>query len=110
MNNCLRLLRNLVSFPLYTGAITGAITTPLDVIKTRLMVQVNFIAFSWFLCSFHLLWGLGRALLLMFWLLNFLQGPANEYKGIVDCVKSIVREEGTPAFFKVTFPTTRVAK
>ncbi|KAG5525340.1 hypothetical protein RHGRI_031871 [Rhododendron griersonianum] len=48
-------------------AITGAITTPLDVIKTRLMVQ----------------------------------GPANEYKGIVDCVKTIVREEGTPAFFKV---------
>ncbi|KAI8531582.1 hypothetical protein RHMOL_Rhmol11G0147700 [Rhododendron molle] len=50
----------------FAGAITGAITTPLDVIKTRLMVQ----------------------------------GPANEYKGIVDCVKTIVREEGTPAFFK----------
>ncbi|KAG5525344.1 hypothetical protein RHGRI_031874 [Rhododendron griersonianum] len=50
----------------FAGAITGAITTPLDVIKTRLMVQ----------------------------------GPANEYKSIVDCVKTIVREEGTPAFFK----------
>ncbi|KAH7834467.1 hypothetical protein Vadar_016329 [Vaccinium darrowii] len=50
----------------FAGAITGAMTTPLDVIKTRLMVQ----------------------------------GPANQYKGIVDCVKTIVREEGTPALFK----------
>lgn len=28
-------------FIFYSGAITGAITTPLDVMKTRLMVQVN---------------------------------------------------------------------
>ncbi|XAR48638.1 hypothetical protein NMG60_11031520 [Bertholletia excelsa] len=50
----------------FSGAITGAITTPLDVIKTRLMVQ----------------------------------GSANQYKGISDCVRTIVREEGTFALFK----------
>lgn len=50
----------------FAGAITGAITTPLDVIKTRLMVQ----------------------------------GSGNQYKGIVDCVRTIVREEGAPALLK----------
>lgn len=50
----------------FAGAITGAITTPLDVIKTRLMVQ----------------------------------GSANQYKGIFDCVQTIVREEGPPALLK----------
>nr|POF16843.1 s-adenosylmethionine carrier 1, chloroplastic/mitochondrial [Quercus suber] len=49
-----------------TGAITGAITTPLDVIKTRLMVQ----------------------------------GSANQYEGICDCVRTIVKEEGTHALLK----------
>lgn len=50
----------------FAGAITGAITTPLDVIKTRLMVQ----------------------------------GSANQYRGIFDCVQTIVREEGPPALLK----------
>nr|XP_016466134.1 PREDICTED: S-adenosylmethionine carrier 1, chloroplastic/mitochondrial-like [Nicotiana tabacum] len=50
----------------FAGALTGAITTPLDVIKTRLMVQ----------------------------------GSANQYKGIVDCVRIIVAEEGAPALLK----------
>ncbi|XP_052190311.1 S-adenosylmethionine carrier 1, chloroplastic/mitochondrial-like [Diospyros lotus] len=50
----------------FAGAITGAITTPLDVIKTRLMVQ----------------------------------GSGKQYKGIFDCVGTIVGEEGTPALFK----------
>ncbi|KAM3712158.1 hypothetical protein ACJW31_01G160800 [Castanea mollissima] len=50
----------------FAGAITGAITTPLDVIKTRLMVQ----------------------------------GSANQYKGICDCVRTIVKEEGTHALLK----------
>ncbi|XP_073280498.1 S-adenosylmethionine carrier 1, chloroplastic/mitochondrial [Primulina huaijiensis] len=50
----------------FAGALTGAITTPLDVIKTRLMVQ----------------------------------GSTNQYKGIVDCVQTIVREEGAPALLK----------
>ncbi|XP_016551120.1 S-adenosylmethionine carrier 1, chloroplastic/mitochondrial [Capsicum annuum] len=50
----------------FAGALTGAITTPLDVIKTRLMIQ----------------------------------GSANQYKGIVDCVKTIVAEEGPPALLK----------
>lgn len=50
----------------FAGALTGAITTPLDVIKTRLMVQ----------------------------------GSANQYKGFVDCVQTIVREEGPPALLK----------
>ncbi|XP_073059095.1 S-adenosylmethionine carrier 1, chloroplastic/mitochondrial isoform X2 [Primulina eburnea] len=50
----------------FAGALTGAVTTPLDVIKTRLMVQ----------------------------------GSTNQYKGIVDCVQTIVREEGAPALLK----------
>lgn len=50
----------------FAGALTGAITTPLDVIKTRLMVQ----------------------------------GSANQYKGIIDCVRTIVTEEGAPALLK----------
>ncbi|KAK7851772.1 putative s-adenosylmethionine carrier 2 [Quercus suber] len=50
----------------FAGAITGAITTPLDVIKTRLMVQ----------------------------------GSANQYEGICDCVRTIVKEEGTHALLK----------
>lgn len=50
----------------FAGALTGAITTPLDVIKTRLMVQ----------------------------------GSASQYKGIFDCVQTIVREEGPPALLK----------
>uniref|UniRef100_A0A803QU40 S-adenosylmethionine transporter n=1 Tax=Cannabis sativa TaxID=3483 RepID=A0A803QU40_CANSA len=54
----------------FAGAITGAITTPLDVIKTRLMVQ----------------------------------GSAKQYKGICDCVRSIMREEGSHIFFKGTAP------
>ncbi|KAK9271683.1 hypothetical protein L1049_002046 [Liquidambar formosana] len=48
------------------SALTGAITTPLDVIKTRLMVQ----------------------------------GSANQYKGIFDCARTIVREEGASALLK----------
>ncbi|KAK4485987.1 hypothetical protein RD792_008642 [Penstemon davidsonii] len=50
----------------FAGALTGAITTPLDVIKTRLMVQ----------------------------------GSANQYKGIFDCVQTIVRDEGPQALLK----------
>ncbi|KAK6150541.1 hypothetical protein DH2020_015473 [Rehmannia glutinosa] len=50
----------------FAGALTGAITTPLDVIKTRLMVQ----------------------------------GSGNQYKGIFDCVQTIVREEGPNALLK----------
>ncbi|GLT44074.1 hypothetical protein SLA2020_179910 [Shorea laevis] len=50
----------------FSGALTGAITTPLDVIKTRLMVQ----------------------------------GSANQYKGIFNCVQTIVREEGPSALLK----------
>ncbi|KAJ7945316.1 S-adenosylmethionine carrier 1, chloroplastic/mitochondrial [Quillaja saponaria] len=50
----------------FAGALTGAVTTPLDVIKTRLMVQ----------------------------------GSGNQYKGIVDCVRTIIKEEGSPALLK----------
>ncbi|KAE8100371.1 hypothetical protein FH972_018278 [Carpinus fangiana] len=50
----------------FAGAITGAVTTPLDVIKTRLMVQ----------------------------------GSANQYNGICDCVRTIVKEEGPHALLK----------
>ncbi|RID45741.1 hypothetical protein BRARA_I02444 [Brassica rapa] len=48
------------------GAVTGILTTPLDVIKTRLMVQ----------------------------------GAGNQYKGVSDCVKTILREEGSSALWK----------
>ncbi|CAN0865222.1 S-adenosylmethionine carrier 1, chloroplastic/mitochondrial [Linum grandiflorum] len=50
----------------FAGALTGAVTTPLDVIKTRQMVQ----------------------------------GSGNQYKGVVDCVQTIVREEGPKALLK----------
>ncbi|GMI90768.1 SAM TRANSPORTER1, S-adenosylmethionine carrier 1 [Hibiscus trionum] len=50
----------------FAGAITGAVTTPLDVIKTRLMVQ----------------------------------GSSKQYKGILDCVRTIMREEGTHTLLK----------
>ncbi|XP_051127141.1 S-adenosylmethionine carrier 1, chloroplastic/mitochondrial [Andrographis paniculata] len=50
----------------FAGALTGAITTPLDVIKTRLMIQ----------------------------------GSANQYKSIFNCVETIVREEGPKALLK----------
>uniref|UniRef100_A0A803MT98 Uncharacterized protein n=1 Tax=Chenopodium quinoa TaxID=63459 RepID=A0A803MT98_CHEQI len=50
----------------FAGAITGAITTPLDVIKTRLMIQ----------------------------------GSSQQYKGIYDCVRTILREEGGHVFMK----------
>ncbi|KAF3781981.1 S-adenosylmethionine carrier 1 [Nymphaea thermarum] len=50
----------------FAGAFTGAVTTPLDVIKTRLMVQ----------------------------------GSSSQYKGMIDCVQTIVREEGASALLK----------
>lgn len=50
----------------FAGALTGAITTPLDVIKTRLMTQ----------------------------------GSANQYTGILNCVQTVVREEGPRALLK----------
>ncbi|KAH6826861.1 Pyridoxal phosphate transferases superfamily protein [Perilla frutescens var. hirtella] len=50
----------------FAGAITGAITTPLDVVKTRLMIQ----------------------------------GSAKQYDGIFHCVNTIIREEGSSAFFR----------
>ncbi|KAJ8427973.1 hypothetical protein Cgig2_017460 [Carnegiea gigantea] len=50
----------------FAGAITGAVTTPLDVIKTRLMIQ----------------------------------GSTKQYKGICDCVRTIMREEGSHVFLK----------
>ncbi|CAL0325167.1 unnamed protein product [Lupinus luteus] len=54
----------------FAGALTGAITTPLDVIKTRLMIQ----------------------------------GSGNQYKGIVDCVQTIIKEEGPSALLKGVGP------
>ncbi|GAB4861089.1 S-adenosylmethionine carrier 1, chloroplastic/mitochondrial [Ancistrocladus abbreviatus] len=50
----------------FSGAITGALTTPLDVIKTRLMVQ----------------------------------GSTKRYKGIYDCVRTIMKEEGSHVLLK----------
>ncbi|GMH31627.1 hypothetical protein Nepgr_033471 [Nepenthes gracilis] len=50
----------------FAGAVTGAVTTPLDVIKTRLMVQ----------------------------------GSTKQYKGIYDCLRTIIKEEGSHALLK----------
>ncbi|XLT79827.1 hypothetical protein HN873_001580 [Arachis hypogaea] len=50
----------------FAGALTGSIITPLDVIKTRLLVQ----------------------------------GSANQYNRIVDCVQTIIKEEGPSALLK----------
>ncbi|XP_042019026.1 S-adenosylmethionine carrier 1, chloroplastic/mitochondrial-like isoform X3 [Salvia splendens] len=52
----------------FAGAITGAVTTPLDMVKTRLMIQ----------------------------------GSAKQYDGIFHCVDTIIREEGSSAFFRVS--------
>uniref|UniRef100_A0A2P2LUA3 S-adenosylmethionine carrier 1ic/mitochondrial-like n=1 Tax=Rhizophora mucronata TaxID=61149 RepID=A0A2P2LUA3_RHIMU len=58
----------------FSGAITGAVTTPLDVVKTRLMIQ----------------------------------GSVNQYKGIFDCVSTIVKEEGAHALLKACFHFVQV--
>ncbi|KAL7154565.1 hypothetical protein ABFS83_03G009900 [Erythranthe nasuta] len=50
----------------FAGAITGAMTTPLDVIKTRLMIQ----------------------------------GSAKQYNSIRHCINTILKEEGSSAFFR----------
>ncbi|CAA0807058.1 S-adenosylmethionine carrier 1-chloroplastic/mitochondrial [Striga hermonthica] len=50
----------------FAGAITGAMTTPLDVIKTRLMIQ----------------------------------GSKKQYNGIVHCMNTILKEEGSSAFLR----------
>ncbi|KAL9329705.1 hypothetical protein ACSQ67_004708 [Phaseolus vulgaris] len=54
---------------------------PLDVIKTRLMVQCDLSSHSQVP-------------------IFFLKGSANQYKGIVDCVQTIIKEEGPSAFLK----------
>ncbi|XP_062021591.1 uncharacterized protein LOC133738160 isoform X2 [Rosa rugosa] len=47
-----------------------------------------------------------RAMSLAFDILNDLvKGSANQYKGIGDCVQTIVREEGPPALLKVSDAT-----
>lgn len=38
----------------------------------------------------------------MVYLLACSKGSANQYKGIIDCVQTIVREEGPPALLKVS--------
>lgn len=84
-----------------SGAITGALTTPLDVMKTRLMVQVDLgtalhrlnVTRGPFFWNHHLLYSF-----------LCLQGPANQYNGFIDCAQTILREEGAGAFLKVKKP------
>jgi len=74
-----------------SGAITGALTMPLDVMKTRLMIQVDLVATGHpFLQITAILYSL-----------LCLQGQANQYRGFIDCAQTIPREEGTGAFLKV---------
>lgn len=91
------------------GAVTGAITTPLDVIKTRLMIQVwQMEPLSSSCCI--VLHVHAFQIALMFWFMSdialffsllLVQGSGNQYKGIFDCVQTIIREEGPPALLKV---------
>ncbi|KAA3461952.1 S-adenosylmethionine carrier 1, chloroplastic/mitochondrial-like [Gossypium australe] len=71
----------------FAGALTGAITTPLDVIKTRLMVQK-------FIYPYGCIIGHNKMRV------DYLWGSANQYKGIFDCVQTIIREEGPSALLK----------
>lgn len=70
-------------------------TTPLDVVKTRLMIQVlifhsNLSESRWMLADDT-----------SFLLDLFYQGSGNQYKGVFDCVQTVVREEGPAALLKV---------
>lgn len=107
-----------VEYQFFLGALTGAITTPLDVIKTRLMVQVRpvcFLSFFFNLCFNSIYVHTFNVYICFDFLHTFsyvrdymgyfviLKGSANQYKGIFDCVQTIVREEGPPALLKVGY-------
>lgn len=77
-----------------SGAITGAITTPLDVMKTRLMVQVTTSSSRLVLKYRNCIW-------MIHFICLGLQGSANQYKGLLNCAQTILREEGPAAFLKV---------
>jgi solute carrier family 25 S-adenosylmethionine transporter 26 len=77
-----------------SGAITGAITTPLDVLKTRLMVQVDILMRSSKIFSLH------HCLFKHSDVYFNSQGQANQYRGIISCAQTILREEGAGAFLK----------
>ena len=73
-----------------SGAITGALTMPLDVMKTRLMIQVDLVATGHpFLRITAILYSL-----------LCLQGQANQYRGFIDCAQTILREVGAGAFLR----------
>ncbi|KAG7592495.1 Mitochondrial substrate/solute carrier [Arabidopsis thaliana x Arabidopsis arenosa] len=75
--------------------LTGAVTTPLDVIKTRLMVQGIIVSSHFRSLPLYLQ---NPIILLPFF--DIFQGSAKQYQRIVDCVQTIVREEGAPALLK----------
>ena len=66
MNEILKYFVDLLNSVPLTGAITGAITTPLDVIKTRLMLQVNFGHFVFLLFVSYSSWKESNFMVLTF--------------------------------------------
>lgn len=86
------------NFHEFAGAITGAITTPLDVVKTRLMIQVHF----------HSILNPPKHKFTILSSRN-VQGSAKQYDGMYHCVETIIREEGSSAFLRVLWPSTHHA-
>lgn len=70
-----------------TGSITAVLTTPLDLIKTRLMMQVRDHPVQLSLC------------MSMFHLTLFQSAGGGKYAGVLDALMSICREGGAAGLF-----------
>jgi solute carrier family 25 S-adenosylmethionine transporter 26 len=88
----------------FAGALTGLVTTPLDVLKTRLMLQGTSGECRGTAAVGQPPLPLLRAAVALVppCLLpeHNLALAAGQYKGVVDCAAKIIREEGTAAMFR----------